>query len=73
MPWLHSVTQERDFKDPWTAQDFAFHLAVQVAQELHDGFPILTIGPSPNVFHKSGIKRAAGTRRFCVHRIRLHW
>ena len=53
IPWLHSVTQECDFKDPWTAQDLAFHLAVQIAQELHDDFPQVTNGRSPQLVHKS--------------------
>ena len=62
MPWLHSVTQECDFRDPWTAQDLAFHLAVQIAQELHDDFPQVSFGHGAQVAHKSKHRSSS-----CLH------
>ena len=38
---MHSVIFEHDFIDPWTASDRAFHLSVQVAQDIHQGLPRL--------------------------------
>ena len=43
LKWLHSITCEPDFKDEWTAQDQAFHLAFQLlpvgsAQSMHANY-----------------------------------
>ena len=60
--WMHSVTLEADFKDPWTALDLAFHLSVQVAQDLHEGLPFVhNLSGSPR-----GLGRRSALRNTCT-------
>jgi hypothetical protein len=56
------ATLEADFKDPWTALDLAFHLSVQVAQDLHEGLPFVhNLSGSPR-----GLGRRSALRNTCT-------